>query len=267
MHLVDERHDRVPDLHRRASAWYEQDGQHAAAIHHALAAEDFERAADLIEMAIPAVRSSRQEATMLAWLQALPNGLLKFRPVLSVHYAGAFLVSGQLDGVETHLRDAERWLGTSAEADGEAKAPSTAMVVVDQEEFRRLPRAIAVYRAAQALAVGDVAATMTHARRALDLVAEDDHIGRGSATGFLGLVQWRNGELEEAHGFWAQTMSSLLKAGYVADAIGSSIALAEHQARARPPARGDEHLRAGVAARDWTGPCGPGRRRHARGDG
>ena len=35
------------------------------------------------------------------------------------------------------------------------------MVVVDEEEFRRLPGSIAVYRAAQALALGDVAGTVT----------------------------------------------------------------------------------------------------------
>jgi hypothetical protein len=35
------------------------------------------------------------------------------------------------------------------------------MVVVDEEEFRRLPCSIALYRAAQALAVGDVAGLQT----------------------------------------------------------------------------------------------------------
>ena len=51
------------------------------------------------------------------------------------------------------------------------QAPSAGMVVVDEEEFRRLPGAIAIYRAGQALMLGDVAGTVTHARRALDLVA------------------------------------------------------------------------------------------------
>ena len=42
------------------------------AIRHALAAEDFERAADLIEVAIPAMRRGRQEATVRGWVEALP---------------------------------------------------------------------------------------------------------------------------------------------------------------------------------------------------
>ncbi len=72
-HLQDERPDQVSDLHRRASEWYEQNGERPEAIRHALAAEDFDRAADLIELAMPAMRQTRQEATVLGWLEALPK--------------------------------------------------------------------------------------------------------------------------------------------------------------------------------------------------
>src|SRR5204862_6544144 len=67
-----EQPDLLATLHRRASAWYEQHGSAADAIHHALAAADFDRAASLVELAIPAMRRSRQEATLLGWLKALP---------------------------------------------------------------------------------------------------------------------------------------------------------------------------------------------------
>jgi ATP/maltotriose-dependent transcriptional regulator MalT len=225
--LPDEQPDRVPELHRRASKWYEHNGDASEAIRHALSAQDFERAADLIELAIPAMRQARQEATARRWLEALPDELIRVRPVLSVGYAGALLVSGQLEGVEARLRDAERWLDTTADARDGSGAPTTGMVVVDEEEFRRLPGAIAIYRAAQALTVGDVAGTVTHARRALDLVGEDDHLGRGAAAGFLGLTYWTSGELEVAHRSWADASASLQKARHVSDAIGCAIALAD----------------------------------------
>ena len=90
-HLLDEQPDHVPDLHRRASAWYEQHGEPSEAIRHALAAGDFARAADLVELAVPALLRSRQEATLLGWLRALPDELLRRRPVLSAVYAGALL--------------------------------------------------------------------------------------------------------------------------------------------------------------------------------
>ena len=71
-HLEDEQPDRVRELHLRASDWYERNGERSEAIRHALAAEDFARAADLVELAIPAMRRSRQEATLRRWLDALP---------------------------------------------------------------------------------------------------------------------------------------------------------------------------------------------------
>ena len=77
LHLMAEQPDQVATLHRRASEWYEQNGSAADAIRHALAGEDFERAADLVELALPAMRRSRQEATLLGWLKALPDELFR----------------------------------------------------------------------------------------------------------------------------------------------------------------------------------------------
>ena len=227
-HLLAEQPDQVATLHRRASAWYEQHGSAADAIRHALAAEDFGRAADLVELAVPAMARSRQEATVLGWLKALPDELVRARPVLSVHYAGALLLSGELEGVEARLRDAEQWLDTTADRGERLRiAPAAEMVVVDEAEFRGLPGSIAIYRAAIALALGDVADTVKYARRALDLVPEDDHHRRGSAAGFLGLAYWTSGDLEAAHRSYAECMARVQRAGHISDAIGCSIALAD----------------------------------------
>ena len=115
-HLLDEQPDLVPELHRRACDWYEQNGERPEAIGHALAAGDLERAADLVELAIPALSRGRQEATLRRWLEALPDELLRMRPVLSDAYAGSILVRGEVEGVEERLRDAERWLDADDEA-------------------------------------------------------------------------------------------------------------------------------------------------------
>ncbi len=226
-HLRAEQPEQVSTLHRRASEWYEHNGSATDAIRHALAAEDFERAADLVELAVPAMRRSRQEATMLGWLKALPDELIHCRPVLSVHYAGALLAGGELKGVEDRLRDAERWLDMTADGRERHQARSANMVVVDEEEFRRLPGAIAIYRAGQALALGDVPETVTYARRALELVPEEDHLGRGAATALLGLAYWTSGDLETAHRTYAEGMARVHKAGHLSDAISGAIARAD----------------------------------------
>jgi ATP/maltotriose-dependent transcriptional regulator MalT len=226
-HLMAEQPDQVATLHRRASAWYEQHGSVADAIRHALAAEDFGRVAGLVELAVPAMAQSRQEAMVLGWLKALPDELVRARPVLSVYYAGALLLHGEIEGVEARLRDAEQWLDTKTDMGELALSSSAELVVVDEEEFRGLAGNIAVYRAAIALALGDVANTMKYARRALDLVPEDDDHWRGSAAGFLGLAYWTSGDLEAAHRFYAECMARVQRAGYLSDALGCSIALAD----------------------------------------
>jgi LuxR family maltose regulon positive regulatory protein len=228
--LLAEQPDHVATLHRRTSLWYEQDDSPPDAILHALAAGDVARAADLIERAVPALRRSRQDATLLGWLKAFPDEVIRVRPVLSVAYAWALLAGGDLDAVEARLRDAERWLVVAADmADtgGQPHAPSAEMVVVDDEEFRRLPAAIAVYRAAHALALGDVVATMTYANRALDLVPEDDDLGRGAATALLGLASWVSGDLETAHRAFSDGMTRVRRAGNLSDVVNGTIALAD----------------------------------------
>jgi LuxR family maltose regulon positive regulatory protein len=226
-HLLDEQPDHIPELHRRAGEWYEQNGERPEAIHHALAAGDYPRAADLIEQAIPAMRSSRQEAAALAWLRALPNEVIAVRPVLSVHYAGALLLLGQLDGAEARLQDAERWLDTTADGRARPKAELAGRIVVDDDDFRRLPSAIATYRAAQAMATGDVAGTIRQAERGLELAGPDDPLTRGSAAGLLALAYWSTGDLAGAHRSWAECDANLQKAGHIADLTGPAIAMAD----------------------------------------
>jgi LuxR family maltose regulon positive regulatory protein len=97
----------VPALHRRAREWYARNELPVEAIQHALAAEDFERAASLVDLAWPAVARSGQDATLQNWLKALPDDLVRRRPVLSVYYAGALLIGGNVKAVEVRLRDAE----------------------------------------------------------------------------------------------------------------------------------------------------------------
>ena len=223
MYLIAEQPDLVPLLHRRASQWFEQNGAAADAIHHALAGGDFERAAGLIELAGPAMHRSRQEAMLLSWLKALPEELFRARPVLSISYVGAIMSNGSVEGVETRLRNAERWLEMIANAPDRP----TDMIVVNEDEFHRLPGAIAMYRAGLALARGDVPETLTYARRVFDLVPEEDHLGRGGAAGLMGLAFWTDGDLEAAHWTFAEGMAQLQMAGNISDAVGGVLALAD----------------------------------------
>jgi ATP/maltotriose-dependent transcriptional regulator MalT len=225
--LRDERPDDVPELHQRASRWLEQNGEPSAAIRHALTAGDFGRAADLIELTIPAMRRSRQEAAVLGWLKLLPDEVVRVRPVLSVGFAGTLLAGGEFEGVEARLRDAERWLDGATDIRRGSHAPAAEMVVVDDAEFRRLPAEIELYRAAQALARGDGPGTVRYARRALELSPADDHLGHASAAALMGLASWASGDLEAGYSGYAECMAGLQRAGHIADTFGCAIALAD----------------------------------------
>src|SRR5258708_2016070 len=129
------------------------------------------------------MRRRRQDAILLGWFKALPDEFVHFRPVLSVGYAYALLSGGELEAAQARLQDAERWLDVTADLSEPALASSAQMVVVDEEEFRLLPASIAVYRAALAQVLGDVPNTVKYAQRVLDLLPEQEILGRGAAAG------------------------------------------------------------------------------------
>jgi LuxR family transcriptional regulator, maltose regulon positive regulatory protein len=211
--LHDERPGEVPELYRRASAWFERGAELPEAIRYALAAGDVERTADLVEAAIPDMRRTRREAAVHAWLEALPDGLVRSRPVLAVARAGAGLSLGRLDDVEERLREVEPRL-RGGDPD-------------DDPEVRRLPSMIELYRAALALARGDVPGTVSHAERALDRAPGDDHLARAAAAGLTGLASWTSGDLDGGHRAYTACLEGLRRAGYVADTFGCAIALAD----------------------------------------
>ena len=209
-HLREAQPNQVPTLNQRASEWYEQNGLPSDAIRHALAAEDFARAADLAELAWPASSGgSFQSIAWLGWVKALPEELVRARPVLCAAQAQAFLFAGKLEAAEARLMDAERWLEPTTNLIERSETPSTKMVVVDEEQFRSLPVSLASVRAYHAQAIGDVSGTMKYTRRVLDLLPEGDTKGRGAASSLLGLAQYASGELKAAY----RTFSDGLAAG------------------------------------------------------
>ena len=226
-HSTEEQPDRVPTLHRRASEWYEHNGLPFDAVRHALTGEDFERAAGLVELAALPMLGSSQEPTLLEWLKALPDEVVRARPVLSLYYAFASLGGIGLEAAEARLRDAERWLDAAADRSDRPEAPSAEMVVVDEEGFRSLPGSIAIARAYGAGALGDVPGMVTYARRALDLLPEGDYMWCGAAASLVGISYWASGDLEAAQRYFADGMASLRMTGNIGLAIMGTMSLAD----------------------------------------
>ncbi len=114
--LLDELPGEAPELHRRASRWHEDHGGTSAAIDHALAAGDADRAAALVEAVLPAMTRERREAQLRRWMEALPDEVYESRPVLANGYVGALMSTGETRGVEPRLRLAEAWVDATVES-------------------------------------------------------------------------------------------------------------------------------------------------------
>lgn len=218
--LADEEPEQAAALHRRASDWFAAEGDRAEAIRHAMVAEDFTKAAELVELAIPDLGRARQDATMRGLLDALPRDVFANRPVLTLGLVGAHMVTGDTAGIEELLDDIERWIGPDP--------PAGEMVVHDQAMFRRVPAQAAMYRAGLALLSGDLAGTVAHGERAASLSA-DDHFGQGAAAALIGLAHWAGGDLEAAERQYASAIASFERAGFLADILACSLGLADIQ--------------------------------------
>jgi len=174
----------VPELHRRAAQWYEQNGFVAEAIHHALKAGDRERAARLIGQNGCQLVMRGEVTALLKWIQAIEPEVQK-NPWLGVVYAWALALTGHLDRVEDLLQAAERQI-----------AP-----LEPTPEIQIVMGTIAAARAHRANMLGETRLAADFGRQALECLPDTDPFSRSIrsvATSILGDASWMNGELEEA---------------------------------------------------------------------
>jgi LuxR family maltose regulon positive regulatory protein len=216
-HLLMEQPERVAGLHRRASDWYADADEPVLAVRHALAAGDAARAAELAELAIPALGRDRREDVVRGWAHDLPEEVLGNRPVLAIGLVGGLMSSNDFDDVERRLADIERQLAL----------PEADQVVVNREELPRIPASLEMYRSALALNSGDPAGTILRADRALELATDDDLLVRAAAPALSALASWTMGDLAAARRGYSVATEGLHRAGRIADVLGCTLAVAD----------------------------------------
>lgn len=184
----------VPELHRRASAWYERQGLTHDAVHHALAATDFALAARLIEQAFNALVRRGEIATLQRWAAALPNELVRSNIELSVLQGWLLFVSGKHDAAELHLQDIERTFGINLVADEPGEQEAMPGRTSSHAEIKGR---IAAIRASIAVTQGDIPRTITLSRLALAYLPKEN-ISRAYAAWYLGRAYWLSGDMSAA---------------------------------------------------------------------
>lgn len=109
--------DLKPQLHQRAARWYAENGRTYEAVGHALAAKDFDLTARLVADTDPTALAMRgQVSTLLGWLDALPEAIIRSNPRLSIAYAWSHFVTVDLEGIEKHVQDALETMEVSVAA-------------------------------------------------------------------------------------------------------------------------------------------------------
>ncbi len=155
----------IATLHERASVWYEANGLVAEAVQHALRMPDGVRAAQLIERHGLRVIVGGQIQTVLSWLGRLPEAVRLARPFLGIPHALALLFTGDLDGAETRLKEAEGSIGPN-----------------DPPAAVRLMQGYAAgIRANIATYAGDIATCVAYGEQVLALLPETEVIARTTA--------------------------------------------------------------------------------------
>ena len=182
------------DLHRRAATWHEENGLGFGAVQHALATGDHALAAAVIERTILKldIWSSTEITTVLGWMKALPDDVVRTRPWLRLFIARTLYVSGQWETTDQMLQDLEDWLYDNPET----------------PEAQRLLALVVADRAGYALVRGEVRKGKELVRRMLARASQDEMLIDVRAAAMLGMAHVRAGEVVEAQRAFSQAVNA-----------------------------------------------------------
>jgi LuxR family maltose regulon positive regulatory protein len=163
-------------LHMRASQWYWRNGYLRQAVRHALAAENWEYASQLIAECADSLLKRGEIATLLNWFAKIPESIIHINVGIGLTYAWALMLSGQFKTAASILRQAEQL----------AKGDRTAI------------GGVAAAQVFLAQSLGDGKRLIEKSHQALALLPADDLTQRGNVALGLGIAYWHIGQLTEA---------------------------------------------------------------------
>jgi LuxR family maltose regulon positive regulatory protein len=192
-------------LHRRATTWCDQNRLPADAVHHALAAQDYDTAADIVERAIQRVSvwSRLNVATFMGWFNALPDDIARARPRLQLFASRVHYVTGQPEKANRILQDITAYLQDN---------PDTP----DAENIRDR---VAADRASYAAVEGDIDEAIALARQILQRLPTAHEPMHLRVASVLGMAHMRAGDLDKAERAFTDAVEG-------AKALGIAIAAA-----------------------------------------
>jgi LuxR family maltose regulon positive regulatory protein len=189
----------IPELHRRAGDWHESQGFVPEAIDHFLTAGEFERTAHMIEGIAEATLMRSEVTTLLRWMEALPEELVRSQPSLCIYHAWALLLAG------SHMPHVEELLQSAA---GKVSAEAT------------------IFRALIANYMGDAHLALQLSSQSLEHLPEDKRFLRNVAASSLGMANILIGDTEAAEQAFHLSSEIGREIGNVLFAVGAMSNLA-----------------------------------------
>lgn len=195
--------DQVALLHRRAGAWYAAHGMISAAVDHALHAGAVDDMITIIEPIGLEMATRVGEATLRAWLPAIPDALMRTRPRLALLRAWLATFEYAAAEAETWLRVAEDALAHVAGGGGGALGNIT-----------NLRGEIAAVRARIATLVGNAPLVIRSAAEALTWLQPDNLALRTRIAKDLGYAYMTERNFGQAELAFADAMLNGFATGY-----------------------------------------------------
>ncbi len=204
--------DTIPELHRRASQWYENEGLVDEAIQHALAAGDMDGAIRLVDQVAVDLLVRRETSKLHKLMRQLPPERCQNFPKLCIWHAWALVFLGQLEAVEPILQNVEN---------NQGKAPGIP-----------IHGYVTTVRAYLANLEGDYLKSVTLTEQALEEISEapPDRVTliiQGSAVIWLGLNHRLLGKLDQARQLFLESAKLNQRAGNFYAALASFEQLAQ----------------------------------------
>jgi LuxR family transcriptional regulator, maltose regulon positive regulatory protein len=178
----------VPELHRRASAWFQRAKLVSQAVHHAIKAGDRRATRELISANWYSYLNAGRLETVRSWLSAVGDEDIATDPVLSLTAAWCSALVGEVD-------EAKRWLAAARTGTVEGPLPDGA---------QSLDSGIALLTSMFGL--GGVSVAIDDARRALELESHPGH-WRSVALAAMGCFSYLSGDLETAQATLAEAIA------------------------------------------------------------
>jgi LuxR family maltose regulon positive regulatory protein len=196
---VNRRHpDLPPALHLRASEWYAKEGLIDQAVYHALMAGDYEHVADLIQQHVGDAFGRGQFKLILGWMEALPDELVRSRPLLCVVYAFSAM-GDNLELADHWIEEAQTSLTTWSQDEELSSA--------DPDLYDMVNRHVATFRAITARGRGVSSEEVVELiQTALEVVPESDLLNRSLLATQLAIEKLNAGYEETAERNFAEAI-------------------------------------------------------------